>query len=188
MAKHFILALSGSLRDGSTNTALLGAACLLAPQNMELLLWNMQGGLPQFTPDLELTPSKVVQEFRDLVGLADGLLIACPEYARGVPGAFKNALDWLVGGETFISKKFALWNGSPRAYEAQKSLRMVLETMSGICVEEAVLALPLITQQVTPHSIATNTEWASLIEVALAKFAVALGASPLRLSGEDETT
>ena len=110
MPKLFILAMSGSLRAGSTNTGLLEAARLLAPADVEIQLWNGQGSLPQFTPDLEDAPPQVVQEFRDLVGRADGLLIACPEYARGIPGAFKNALDWLVGGETFVCKKFALWN------------------------------------------------------------------------------
>ena len=174
MKKPFILALSGSLREGSTNTALLETACLLAPRKMELQLWNDQGGLPQFTPDLEAAPPHVVQEFRDLIGRADGLLIACPEYARGMPGAFKNALDWLVGGETFVCKKFALWNASPRAFEAQRSLRLVLETMSGICVEEAALALPLIKQQVTPKSIVSNPEWAVQIKAALASFSAAL--------------
>ena len=174
MAKHFILALSGSLRDGSTDTALLGAACLLASADVEIRLWNGQGTLPQFTPDLESAPPKVVQEFRDLIGRADGLIIACPEYARGVPGAFKNALDWLVGGETFVCKKFALWNASPRAFEAQRSLRLVLETMSGICVEEAALALPLIKQQVTAQSIAAHPEWGPQVKFALQTFVEAL--------------
>ncbi|HEY5363403.1 MAG TPA: NADPH-dependent FMN reductase [Aestuariivirga sp.] len=171
MAKLFILALSGSLRDGSTNTSLLEAACLLAPAHVEVHVWNGQGELPQFTPDLEVAPPQVVQAFRDLIGRADGLIIACPEYARGVPGAFKNALDWLVGGETFISKKFALWNASPRANEAQRSLRLVVETMSGICVEEAALALPLINQRLTAQSIAVHPEWAGQIITSLQCFA-----------------
>jgi chromate reductase, NAD(P)H dehydrogenase (quinone) len=170
MAKLFILALSGSLRDGSTNTAFLEAARLLAPEQVEMQLWNGQGELPQFTPDLEEAPPQLVQEFRDLIGRADGLLIACPEYARGVPGAFKNALDWLVGGESFVCKKFALWNASPRAFEAQRSLRLVLETMSGICVEEAALGLPLIKQHVTAQSIAAHPEWSPQVKFALAKF------------------
>jgi chromate reductase, NAD(P)H dehydrogenase (quinone) len=174
MAKFFILALSGSLRDGSTNTSLLEAACLLAPAQVEVQVWNGQGKLPQFTPDLEVAPPQVVQEFRDLIGRADGLIIACPEYARGVPGAFKNVLDWLVGGETFISKKFALWNASPRANEAQRSLRLVLETMSGICVEEVALALPLINQQVSAQSIAVHPEWGPQVKFALEEFVEAL--------------
>jgi len=167
MAKTFILALSGSLRYGSTNTALLEAAKLLAPPDVELVVWNGQGHLTQFTPDLEPSPPLEVQVFRDLVGRADGLLIACPEYARGIPGSFKNALDWLVGGETFITKKFAQWNASPRAFEAQAQLRLVLETMSGICVEEAALALPLITQQVTGESLAVHADWGPQISAAL---------------------
>ena len=170
MAKTFILALSGSLRDGSTNTALLEAAKLLAPPSIEIRVWNGQGRLPQFTPDLEPSPPLDVQAFRDLVGRADGLLIACPEYARAIPGSFKNALDWLVGGETFITKKFAQWNASPRAFEAQKSLRLVLETMSGICVEEAALVLPLINQQVTGKALATHEEWGPQIGAALTRF------------------
>jgi chromate reductase, NAD(P)H dehydrogenase (quinone) len=175
MAEHFILALSGSLREGSTNKALLESARLLAPGNVEIQVWNKQGSLPQFSPDLEDRVPAEVQAFRDLVGRADGLLIACPEYARGIPGAFKNALDWLVGGETFITKKFALWNGSPRAFEAQKSLRLVLETMSGICIENAALALPLIKQQVSAESLAAHPEWSILIRSALAKLNASLG-------------
>ena len=168
----FILALSGSLRDGSTNTALIGAAKVLAPKGAEVLLWNAQDQLPHFNPDLETAVPPVVQEFRDLVGRADGLLFAVPEYARGLPGAFKNALDWLVGGDTFVRKYFVQWNASPRASEAQKSLRLVLETMSGLHVDEAALALPLIKQQATPQSLAA--QYPDEIKAALAAFVTAL--------------
>ncbi len=171
MDKTFILALSGSLREGSTNTALLEAARLLASEGVELVVWDGHGALPQFSPDMENAVPLAVQEFRNLVGRADGLLIACPEYARGIPGAFKNALDWLVGGETFINKKFTLWNASPRAFEAQKSLHLVLETMSGIYVEEAALVMPLIKQEVTAISIAQNLHWSVQIKAALERFA-----------------
>ena len=174
MRKTFILALSGSLRTGSTNTALLEAARLLAPAHVEVLVWSGQRHLPQFTPDLENAPPPEVQAFRDLIGRADGLLLACPEYARGLPGSFKNALDWLVGGETFVNKKFALWNASPRAVEAQRSLRLVMETMSGICVEEAALALPLIKQEVTGEGIAAHPEWSPEIKAALGKLVGAI--------------
>ena len=174
MRKTFILALSGSPRTGSTNTALLEAARLLAPADVEVLVWNRQRHLPQFTPDLENAPPPEVQAFRDLIGRADGLLLACPEYARGLPGSFKNALDWLVGGETFVNKKFALWNASPRAVEAQRSLRLVMETMSGICIEKAALVLPLIKQEVTAESIAAHSEWAPQISLALTELIEAL--------------
>jgi chromate reductase len=170
MAQAFILALSGSLRDGSTNTALLEVAKRLAPPDVAIVVWNGQGRLPPFTPDLESAPPREVEALRNLLGRADGLLIACPEYARGIPGSFKNALDWLVGGETFITKKFAQWNASPRAFEAQRALRLVLETMSGICVEEAALALPLINQPVTVESLAAHADWAKMIRSARERF------------------
>jgi chromate reductase, NAD(P)H dehydrogenase (quinone) len=174
MKKVSILAMSGSLRTGSANTALLNAAKLLAPPDVDITVWDGQAGLPHFTPDLEEAPPPEVTAFRNLVGETDGLLLACPEYARGIPGSFKNALDWLVGGETFVCKKFAQWNASPRAFEVQRSLRMVLETMSGQCVEEAALSLPLIKQEVTAESIAAHAEWAGQIKATLAKFVEAI--------------
>jgi chromate reductase len=169
-----ILALSGSLRLGSTNTALLGAAQVLAPAPMKLELWQGTDLLPHFSPDLEAAPPTSVQHLRKLVGECDGILIACPEYARGIPGTFKNLLDWLVGGETFVNKKFALWNASPRAFEAQKSLRLVLETMSGQIIEEAALVIPLISKQITVQSLADNKEFSSAITVALERLGKAL--------------
>ncbi|MDE2383408.1 MAG: NAD(P)H-dependent oxidoreductase [Alphaproteobacteria bacterium] len=176
MPRVKVLALCGSLRVGSTNLALLQAAKILAPPDMEFSIWNRQAGLPHFTPDLEGLPPPEVQKFRDHVGVADGLIIACPEYARGLPGAFKNALDWLVGGETFINKPFAQWNASPRAAEAQNSLRLVLETMSGRCLEEAALALPLIKQEVTGRGLAAHPEWGPQISLALVRLGAALRA------------
>jgi chromate reductase, NAD(P)H dehydrogenase (quinone) len=169
-----ILALSGSLRRASTNSALLGAAKLLAPPHVEIDIWQGAENLPHFSPDLESAPPAIVEHLRQAVGQCDGLLIACPEYARGLPGSFKNLLDWLVGGETFISKKVAQWNASPRAFEAQKSLRLVLETMSGQIVDEAALTLPLIAKEVTAQSIAADPDIAPAIRAAMESFAKVL--------------
>ncbi|MGH8137417.1 MAG: NADPH-dependent FMN reductase [Steroidobacteraceae bacterium] len=70
----------------------------------------------------------------------DGLLIASPEYAHGVPGVLKNALDWLVAGEEFVGKPVALFNASPRASHAQASLTETITTMSGRIISEAAAA------------------------------------------------
>lgn len=169
-----IMAFSGSLRAASTNTALIKAAALLAPATMVIEVWHGTQNLPHFSPDLESSPPAMVQALRKRVGDCDGMVIACPEYARGVPGSFKNLLDWLVGGETFVNKKVALWNASPRASEAQKSLRLVLETMSGLIIEEAALAIPLISKPVTAQSLVADAEMARPIRVALENFAKAL--------------
>ena len=171
MAPFKILALSGSLRQASTNTALLGAARLLALPELQINIWQGTEYLPHFSPDIEDAPPPEVLHLRKLVGDCDALLIACPEYARGVPGSFKNLLDWLVGGETFVNKKVALWNASPRASEAQKSLRLVLETMSGEIIEEAALGIPLISKSVTAQSLASDAAFAPMILAALEEFA-----------------
>lgn len=175
--KFNILAFSGSLRQASTNTALLKAATLLAPPSMHIEVWQGAGELLHFSPDMEEAPPPAVQHLRKLVGDCDAILIACPEYARGIPGSFKNLLDWLVGGETFVMKKIALWNTSPRASEAQKSLRLVLETMSGEIIEEAALAIPLISKHITVQSLAADKDFSFAIKAALENFAKAMLAS-----------
>jgi chromate reductase len=106
-----ILAISGSLRAASSNTALLRAAAALAPEGMEVVLYGGLGDLPHFNPDLEGAAPPAVIDLWARVREADGLLIACPEYAHGVPGAMKNALDWLVGGDEFIRAEDAALYG-----------------------------------------------------------------------------
>lgn len=101
-----LLALSGSLRARSSNGALLEAAALLAPAGMRIEPFAGIGALPHFNPDLEAGAlPDAVRALRERVGAADGLLISCPEYARGIPGSFKNALDWLVGGPEFRASR-----------------------------------------------------------------------------------
>src|SRR5690242_9174445 len=100
-----LLAISGSLRAGSSNTAILQAARLVAPSDVELVLYEGLAELPAFNPDLDTVEGdrvpERVRELRALVGSADGLLICSPEYAHGIPGSLKNLLDWLVGSVEF---------------------------------------------------------------------------------------
>ncbi len=139
-----ILALSGSLRVASINGALLRAAARLAPQEIDVALSQRIGTLPLFNPDLESQPPQELVAFRNEVAAADALLIASPEYAHGVTGAMKNALDWLVSFEPFVGKPVAVLNASPRAHHADDALRETLKTMSAVIVEEASVTLPLV--------------------------------------------
>jgi chromate reductase, NAD(P)H dehydrogenase (quinone) len=119
-----IIAISGSLRTGSSNTAALRAAAKLAPPGLDIVPFDGIADLPFFNPDLEgdRVPDSVAA-FRAAIGDADGLLISSPEYARGVAGVMKNALDWLVGSFEFPNKPVALINTSPRAVHALGRLR-----------------------------------------------------------------
>jgi chromate reductase len=89
-----VLGFAGSLRAASYNRMLLGAAVELAPEGMEIEVFDI-GGIPLFNEDVEAagTPP-AVEAFRDAIRRADALLIATPEYNHGVPGVLKNAIDW----------------------------------------------------------------------------------------------
>jgi NAD(P)H-dependent FMN reductase len=122
-----ILAISGSLRSNSSNEKLLRAAISLAPPALQIEFAGIDQ-LPFFNPDQDSqnTP-KLAQEFRDLVAGSDGLLISSPEYAHGVPGVLKNALDWLVGDPRFEGKSIVLICGGQFA---PVQLEETLKTMS----------------------------------------------------------
>lgn len=170
-----LLSISGSLRSGSSNTALLEAAAVLAPPGIAIDLYRGIGVLPHFNPDRDgddLPPA--VAAFRARVGRADGLLVACPEYARGIPGAFKNALDWLVGGAEFTNMPVALCNASPRASDAQRALRLVLETMSARLVAEADLTLPLLGKDYDAAGILGDMTMSETIRASLRAFGSAI--------------
>jgi chromate reductase, NAD(P)H dehydrogenase (quinone) len=141
-----ILAISGSLRRASTNTAALEALARLAPEGAKVLVYGDLAKLPPFNPDddVEDKPKpEAVETLRALVDASDALVIAAPEYAHGLPGALKNALDWLVASETFAGKPTALINTSPRAFHAQASLREILSTMAARLTPEAFAAIAL---------------------------------------------
>lgn len=144
-----VLAISGSLRAASINTALLKAASQLAPPGVKIELFAGLGELPIFNPDLESCPPLAARIFRAYVRRADALLIASPEYAHGVTGAMKNALDWLVGYEHFAGKAVAVLNASPRARHADSSLREILRTMAANILENAPIEISL--SGIGPH-------------------------------------
>ena len=169
-----VLALAGSLRSGSRNRALLEAAGRIAPPALRIELYDGLGQLPLFNPDVDAAASRAVARLEAAVRASDALLIACPEYAHGVPGAFKNALDWLVGGEAFVNKPLALWNTAPRARHAQQALAEIVTTMSGRLLPEAGLALPLLGTTVDAAAIAADPAMRAAIQAALIRYAAAL--------------
>ena len=89
-----ILAVSGSLREGSFNTSLLRAALEAAPEGVDLELWEGLGELPLYDEDLENDTPESVRRLREDWAEADAILFATPEYNGSVPGGLKNAIDW----------------------------------------------------------------------------------------------
>jgi NAD(P)H-dependent FMN reductase len=127
-----IVGLSGSLRAGSSNAALVRAAFALVPPATETVLYEGVGNLPHFNPDLDKegdVPPPAVAELRALLRSADGFIVSVPEYAHGLPGAFKNALDWLVSSGELAHKPVLVLNASAGGQRAQANL---IETLTVI--------------------------------------------------------
>jgi chromate reductase, NAD(P)H dehydrogenase (quinone) len=172
-----ILAISGSLRSQSSNTAVVQAAGKLAPPGMEVAIYEGLGALPHFNPDLDNDrPPAPVLALRRQIGAAQGLLISGPEYARGVAGALKNALDWLVGSAEFPEKPVALINASQRATSADAHLRLTLTTMSARLVETASITLPLLGRSLDADGIVSDGVLSDRLRTALDDFARAIAA------------
>ncbi len=139
-----ILAISGSLRTGSSNTEVLRAMQRIAPPEVRFELYDGLAALPHFSPDLETPqPPASVLALRRRIAAADLLLISSPEYAHGVPGSLKNALDWLVSGIEFVALPVALLNPSPHSVHAQAALAETLRTMSAEMVTPEAVTIPL---------------------------------------------
>ena len=139
-----VLAISGSLRRSSSNTALVGAAARLAPEAVGVSIYRELAELPPFNPDLDsdCAPAAVTR-FRAQLRACDAVLISSPEYAHGVPGVLKNALDWVVGSGELLDKPIALINASARATHAWTSLRETLTVMSARVIVAASITVSL---------------------------------------------
>lgn len=166
-----ILAISGSLRAASINTAFCRAVTHLAPPQLNVSVYGGLGDLPLFNPDQESCPPISVLDLRRAVDQADALIIASPEYAHGISGVMKNALDWLVSFEGTVYKPIALINTSPRAHHAYESLREVLQTMSTNIVSEASVTLPLLGSCTTEEAMLDSAEISQSIRDALSALA-----------------
>jgi NAD(P)H-dependent FMN reductase len=155
-----LLAISGSLRAGSSNTALLEAARLVAPSDVEVVLYDGLADLPAFNPDFDTVEGdrlpEPVRELRGMVGSADGILICSPEYAHGIPGSLKNLLDWLVGSVELPFKPVALLKANAHSVHAQAQLVEVLTTMNARLVEEASATVVLPSRDMSAAAIAGN--------------------------------
>ena len=140
-----IIAISGSLRAASTNSALLTALVTNAPAGCRVQLYDGLGRLPIFNPDDEgeRTPPEAAKLIR-AVSKADGVIVSCPEYAHGVPGGMKNALDWLVSRDAAVGKPAMLVHASPRSLYARAALAEIMRTMSFALYEEAALEIALL--------------------------------------------
>jgi NAD(P)H-dependent FMN reductase len=145
-----ILAITGSLRPNSSNNAIIHIIAGMAPENVSIALYEGMATLPHFNPDLDNdTPPAAVTDFREKLKNADGILICTPEYAFGVPGSLKNALDWTVSSAEFVDKPVALITASSQGTYAHASLLLTLGAITAKIDEDAALLIPFIRSKVS---------------------------------------
>ena len=173
-----VLAISGSLRSDSHNTALLRAAAEEAPVDVELELWDGLKEIPAFDQDDELDPPASVEALKRAVQNADAVLIATPEYNSSIPGALKNALDWAsrpLATNAFRNKPVAVIGASTGAFGAvwaQAELRKVLGAM-GARVAEVELAVGHAHERLGDEDVRVSLRDALEVLIATARPAVA---------------
>ena len=128
-----ILAISGSLQAQSKNVALLTTAASLAPPGVDLVLFDGIRDLPHFNPDIEAgaAPESVLR-WRHVLAASDAVLIASPEYGFSLPGALKNAIDWVIGSGELEGKIVAITAAVPGPQRGRRGLQALRDTLSAV--------------------------------------------------------
>ena len=147
-----LLVVSGSLRAASTNSILARAAARLAPEGVTVTNYEGLDSLPHFSPDRDSDAAPdAARDWRAQVGAADGVLFVTPEYAFGIPGSLKNALDWLVTSGELWRKPVVVVSASPSAKggeHAHAALRLTLSALEAEIIEDASLCIPFVSTKV----------------------------------------
>lgn len=156
--------MSGSTRSGSTNTAVLVTVAGLVRAGVTAVVYGGLSALPAFNPDDDRDPlPPTVADLRGHLAAADAVLVCTPEYAGGLPGAFKNLLDWTVGGTEFAGMPVAWVNVASVAAPtggagAHAGLGTVLGYVGAKVIDAACLRLPLTRAAVTTDGTITDPD------------------------------
>ena len=128
-----ILALCGSLQAQSSNLSLLRSAVAQAPAGVEVVVFDGIRHLPHFDPDLEADGAPAsVAAFRRAIAESDAVLIACPEYGHSLPGALKNAIDWVIGSGELERKIVAITAAVPGSERGRRGLKALSDTLGAV--------------------------------------------------------
>jgi chromate reductase len=145
MQMKTILAISGSTRLHSSNHQLIKAIVDLLKEKCNVVIYKELSNLPHFNPDNdnENAPQSII-DLRTLLNTADGVLICTPEYAHGVPGTLKNAIDWTVSSANFSNKPTVLITASTDGQFGHKALLETLKIIEAKNIENLQLIVPFI--------------------------------------------
>lgn len=175
-----ILAISGSLRAASSNTAILHAMGELATAaNLRVTQYTALADLPAFNPDIEEQMLPPVHHWRQHLRDANALVISSPEYIHGVPGALKNAIDWVVGSNELMGKPVLLLSSANRATYVRESLAEILRTAGTRLVRGHAITAHLPNNKVTARDILADADLTDVLRAGLHELQTLAAASPL---------
>lgn len=171
-----LAAISGSLRAESSNTTLVRSLSHLAPFGMELVVFDGVGDLPHYSPELDTDdPPAAVLRWRNVLRDCDAALFCTPEYAHGMPGSLKNALDWLVSsGEFDGGKPCGALSASPSFLGGDKALawlRQILAVLGACVPPEASFAIPFVRTKLDAQGHVSDPALADTLRAALQSLA-----------------
>ncbi len=151
-----VVAIAGSIRAGSATRMLVDAIAALAPAGVMVETWDGLGTLPPYSPDDDGdAPPAAVTAFRTRLRAADAVIVCTPEYAFGMPGVLKNALDWLVSSGELHRRPVAALAASPSADGGVRALgwlRQTLTAMDAIVPPAATFAVPFVRQRLADRA------------------------------------
>jgi len=149
-----ILAISGSLRSNSSNTYLVKAIASIVPKHIEYIIYKDMANIPLF--DESDQPPVSVTRFRELLAAVDGILICSPEYAFGVSGVLKNAIDWTVSSGEFYDKPVAIITAAVNGDKAHAALLNILDALAAKVVEGGTLVIPFVRSKLNKNGEITD--------------------------------
>lgn len=171
IAKKKVLPISGSTRSNSSNHLLIRTIAGLTADRLEWLEAPSIADLPHFNPDLDIEPAPpAVAAFRDSLRQADGILICTPEYAHGVPGSLKNAIDWTVGTADFSHKPTVLITASTDGRYGHAALLETLRVIEAGHVDQLQLQIPFIRTKIDATGRITDPAILQAVQQLLAAF------------------
>lgn len=154
-----LLAICGSTRKSSSNHHLIKAITDLSTNIFSVQLFEGLTDIPHFNPDLDMDPDAApaaVKYFREQLHNADAVLICTPEYAIGVPGTLKNAVDWTVSSMHFSKKPVALITAGTSGHKAHQSLLGTLLIIEARIAPDTQLVISGVKTKVNDQGIITD--------------------------------
>jgi NAD(P)H-dependent FMN reductase len=166
-----ILAICGSTRKTTSNLNLINAIADLAKERFQISIFEGLADIPHFNPDLDNeSPPEAVKNFRNQLKDADGVLICTPEYAMGVPGTLKNAIDWTVSSCEFSHKPVALITASSLGENAHESLLKTLKIIESDIGDETQLVISYVKTKVSKENKITDADTLDAVSTLLDAF------------------